>query len=554
MKWFLIFLLSCCCITANASTLFVDCNEDAIAYGLLFAQDNDTVIIGEGDCVISNLLETFGVSLDIYGMGTNKTTLRCAPGMGNLFISYKNSTNAFRLHDLHIVPNGQANPGVLTFGWDGYDSEGFYDCYNIWMDGVVGRGIAMGQGRTHNSYGVVHNCFMTASPGYQQMFNPLGAFAASWTNLSPLGTPYVFCMEDNILITDTNDFGNSDPDYAAGNGFFDSYDGAQILYRHNDSWGYSPIGGHGYDSGQWSIRTWEVYSNRLHNWNKLNGAVMVWRGGTGVIFDNEVEGRTQSIFAAIAGYRPNPEGNIYGYDDFDHPTYLVEGVPGQLYTINFSSNYPAAGQGYSYGGYTPQEGYGWNAGFTHFHFTTNLATHPYYGTGLNGGVVLIGATIAETISNMFNAINLGPGLGVTYGNSHGTFELGTDFLAVGLDPTNLYLINALDGTNANGWPNHMAVGAIRAWPLTSTNLLDHRQGEVWPAAAWGNTFNGDPIDAFLPVGSAYVSEGRDFTNLTAAPVGYVALVYPYPARAQEVAINPPAPATQRKLNVRLVNP
>ena len=63
--------------------------------------------------------------------------------------------------------------------------------------------------------------------------------------------------------------------------------GAQFVFRHNLCIGWSAAGGHGYDSGDISPRTWEVYNNIFTNPSpKDSSSICTFRGGTGVFFSN----------------------------------------------------------------------------------------------------------------------------------------------------------------------------------------------------------------------------------------------------------------------------
>ncbi|HXI69241.1 MAG TPA: hypothetical protein VNN22_02670 [Verrucomicrobiae bacterium] len=501
-----------------AVTNNVSCNYAAITNALATANEGDTVLIGPGDCVINNsILINRNISFTIAGSGTNLTTLRSANGLGAMIWVITSSTNVFVMRDLNIVgATGNGQGGCLMFGHPAYDFAGMFRIYNIQMTNVIGRGITAGAGRTHNSYGLIDHCNFVAAPGYAQMFSPEGAVANAWTNSNPIGTLNVLCIEDCTMKTT-----------AEGNGYFDSYNGAQVVFRHNFCDGYSPIGGHGYDSGDSSIRTWEVYENVFTNWG--NGAAFaVWRGGSGVMFSNKVYGGIIGTFIGLGYYRACP---------FQHPYPSVTGclplgVPGDPYIINFNgtTNYPL-GEGQTFSG-NPTDGQYAALGFSTYYFKTSIIGLPYGGNRY----VKIGATAAQTLTNLYNAVNLGPGAGVTYTNANMLpFTFGHEFIATGLNATTLYLRNALDGTNAFGYPANQQEGVVISYPLTATNFVNNPV--VWPMYFWGNTLNGLPrnFDDFVTAPECainlinLVKAGRDYFNNTipAASV-YKPLVYPHP--------------------------
>ena len=74
----------------------------------------------------------------------------------------------------------------------------------------------------------------------------------------------------------------------AGNGFFDAYDGAQFVVRTFFLSGNAPSGGHGADSGFFSMRSAEVYNNIFTNGGGI--LALQFRGGTTMIFSNQFYG------------------------------------------------------------------------------------------------------------------------------------------------------------------------------------------------------------------------------------------------------------------------
>ena len=146
---------------------------------------------------------------------------------------------------------------------------------------------------------------------------------------------------------------------------------------------------------------------------------------------------------------------------------------------------------------------------------------------MSGGAVLIGATVAQSISNLFNAVNLGPGKGTVYGNWGGMpFNIGHDFIATGLDANNLYLRNALDGTNDYGYPANQQIGVLTSYPLTSATFVNNQA--LFPVYCWGNTMDGIPTELPSDVGDPRIIIGRDFSNAIPAPEIYTPLIYPHP--------------------------
>lgn len=514
------------------------------------ALEGDKVLIAAGDITISNtLFIARGISFEIAGSGTNLTTLRSVSGQNQTIIVQTASANVFKIHDFNFIhaANSGGNFGV-GFGNATLDMSGPVHIWNIQMTNVVGRGMGGGAGKTHNSYGLIDHCYFdSASTGWQQHIQNDGSDYGSWTNASPLGTTNCLVVEDCYFRTT--------PAKGFGNGHFDSYRGATIIFRHNIVDGYAPIGGHGYDSQATSIRTFEVYNNVFTNQNSTTtpSALTDWRGGTGVVISNTFWGTNMasSYVAALEYYRNYPDsfpnkGDITGY--------LNKGVPGRNYVINFSHFNQPHGEGVPqapyplYAGYDPVAAGNFTntqfivLGMTAYSFVTNLnvATLGMRNPGgRGGGAVLIGATAAESMTNLMNAINLGLGANVTRTNvglGPTDIPIGFDYLAVSCDATNLYLRNALDHTNAFGYPPNQQPGVLTSFPLSGTNFIQH--ATVWPTIFCSNQINGALFDVHAGSGTLpgnpntnTLVEGRDWTNALPAAQGYTFLVYPHPLQS-----------------------
>ena len=240
-------------------------------------------------------------------------------------------------------------------------------------------------------------------------------------------------------------------------------------------------------------------------------------------------------------YRSFPLQHNYG--TADSPIYMNEGVPGATYTINFSgaTNFPP---GESETCTNIVNGQGIGIGWTAYYFVndfSNATLNMADVDGFGGGAVRMGATLAESITNLFNAINLGPGKGITYSNAYNwPYKIGHEFIAVGLDTTNLYLRNALDGTNAYGYPANQQPGVLTSYPLTSTNFINNQV--IFPIYCWSNTMNGVLTGLGTNSSDPRIIYGRDYySDVIPSPATYTPLVYPHPLQALEGGL--PTPPT-----------
>ena len=101
-----------------------------------------------------------------------------------------------------------------------------------------------------------------------------------------------------------------------GNGFWDAYDGAQYVVRHCVLDGQGTAGNHGYDSSDWSPRTFEIYNNVITNGKAATPAFEI-RGGTGYFASNTLSGwgtmATLCVFrASLVDHTSTGHGQLDG--------------------------------------------------------------------------------------------------------------------------------------------------------------------------------------------------------------------------------------------------
>jgi hypothetical protein len=529
-------VVSAGCCSGPAATLNVPCDFLSISNACMTAKEGDLLWIQPGDCVISNQINiNRNVSFTIAGSGTNLTTLRGSAAARTAICISSDSANVFTVRDLNLV----CVPGEavwLSVGNSGVEFPGPYHIYNIQMTNVMGRGISMGAGLSHDAYGLLDHCtFIAATNGYfGECIDFAGADVNAWTNANPIGTSNVQCVEDSYFWTL--------PSGNGGNGFFDSYRGPQIVFRHNYCDGWAPIGGHGYDSQPTAIRTWEVYDNIFTNFQGAN-TFMVWRGGSGVVFSNQCWGNT-AVIAYLLYYR----GTNYVQPNV-RSGWGQLGIPGQGYIINFQGMQAQGGVDQCFTN-QPEDGEGMGLGAgTDYFFVTNLnetAFNQVNVSGRGGGTVLIGPTVAQTITNFYNAVNV---ISSTYGISWTNFNgspsplykcFGYDMYAIGYDDNNLYLTNGLDcNTNIYGYPAFDQPGVIGEYKMQGSPLTTNfvQIATKWPVYVWGNTLNGTSNDTTAAGSNTnLIQQNRDYFVGIAPPTNvYVPLVYPHPLQALEVA-------------------
>ena len=497
-----------------AVTNTVPCNFLSISNALATANEGDVILIQPGTCTISNTITTKAdTSFTIRGSGTNQTTLISA-GLDICIVISQSNGIAPVISDLNCVGNSANSSGFFV-------ASGPVHFYNIQMTNISRRGISF-------MSGLVDHCVFVSSGGNYQAINFEGNKYGSWTNVAnPIGTTNAAYVEDCYFDATT----------APGNGHFDAYNGAQLVFRNNLCNGPSYSGGHGYDSGDSSARTWEIYGNVFTN-VPINTSSLQIRGGTGVIWSNYIYGGGGSGFGI---------GRLDYYRcDLTNATYVSScGTPGRGYDVNFTGAAQQSGTVLSFPN-NPTNGQAVRLGFAVYYFVSGIS-NALWGMqgspGYGGAAVFIGGTAAETATNLYNAVNVVPSAaGVSYATTYyynGTIPvpqpiyLGHDMVAIGVSATDCYMTNALDGnTDQYGYPANQQVGVLVSYPLTSTNFVNNQV--LWPVYCWSNVVNGVVQDVWESTAGMdnLVKPGRDlFNNVTPSAATYTPLVYPHPLQA-----------------------
>lgn len=167
-------------------------------------------------------------------------------------------------------------------------------------------------------FGLIDHCIFDKRDNGQSIFVSHRGYAGkqhgdgSWSSPLELGTDRAVYIEDCTFTY-----------YAEKpNAALDGCNGARIVFRHNTLID-AHVASHGTESGgrNRSIRSYEIYANRWHlGQQKERWTAIFLRGGTGVIFDNQVTGRYGS-FALATNYRSSaayaPWGKCDGSSRWD---------------------------------------------------------------------------------------------------------------------------------------------------------------------------------------------------------------------------------------------
>lgn len=499
----------------DAAIIEVACDANAISNACVStAQEGDTILIGPGSTTLNGQIWIDrNISFNIVGSGTNQTQL-ISGNQAQIFFWFSNGSNTVTISDLDCVGHANNGGGFFLCGWSGKQNLASYRFTRIQMTNILSRGISIGAG---GARGLIDHCtFISATNGAPQHLDFRGDGYNAWTNSNPLGTTNVVCVEDCYL---KNAQGHN------GNGLFDAYNGAQFVFRYNVCDGSAPTGAHGYDSQPTSVRTSEIYWNRWTNTSQA--ATLELRGGVSIVFSNTISSSSGSpIIGLHQYYRSCTDAGPNAVDAF--------GIPGQGRVLSFSDQ-PTNGQRAYYG-------IGTLLGLTPYTFTNSYSNAGYDNT-YGGGDVVIGATLADSMTNLYNAINRGDGSGVTYAASG---DFGHDWIAIGVTATSVILTNLLDSnSNEFGWPANQQTGVLKSYPLTGTNFINEQV--LFPSYSWSNTVDGvRSVFEVYPNTAAcsyYVTNliklDRDYYEDAIPPAEtYSPLVYPHPLAVAATVLSP----------------
>lgn len=262
------------------------CSQQDVQAAINQAQDGDTVIVPEGNCIWTTpatrtpSVEVNNKSIVIKGAGIDQTIIVDNTGTAHRETPFDiNGVGGkpFRITGFTFTGNCSSK-GVINF----HGTRNWHVDHNK-FDCLGGRGLWVGA----DSYGVVDHCsFINTDQGVASF----GSGDESWTWPLSLGTANAVYIEDNTFSYSTP------PD-----GAIDAYGGARYVFRHNTVIGTS-AGHHGLDSGNYrSTHSYEIYENSFfvaeHYWSAMH-----FRGGTGVVFNNILTGGYRELIK-VANYR-----------------------------------------------------------------------------------------------------------------------------------------------------------------------------------------------------------------------------------------------------------
>jgi len=278
------------------------CAQGDVQVAIGQAQDGDTVLVPAGQCSWNGTLDLDPMpAIVLKGAGVDQTVITDrtpAGGWGNSLIWIESvEGKPFRITGFTFTDQGAADPnGVINIqgtvkNWR-VDHNKFED---IHQRAVRTSGF---------NYGIIDHCTLNIpGDGTVQGILVESDDSGSWERPLSLGTADAVYVEDSIF--------NYEYD---NDGVLDAGDGGRFVFRHNTV-ANTGIGQHGRDSGGGrSTHSFEIYENTFTTDTRI-WTVMNFRGGTGVVFNNEMSG-PYSNFSFVSNYC-SCYGHTPGYCVFD---------------------------------------------------------------------------------------------------------------------------------------------------------------------------------------------------------------------------------------------
>lgn len=269
-------LAACLLWPATGRTATIDaesCSQPHVQGAVDSAMDGDLVLVPPGRCRWTSPVFTNGTAVTIQGSGIDRTTI--VDGTGNdwqqsPFWAEGEEGRPFRITGFTLTGDNDYY-GVITIRGQ---------CRNFRIDNIKFLDLPE---RCINisgySYGLVDHCV------FENTAQPLAANGdtnAAWERPLTLGTENAVYVEDCLFIRDD------------GNAAIDAHDGGRFVFRYNTLYN-AHVHAHGCCNTTRGVFSFEIYENTIIVDERMVGDPTMWagvamRGGTGVIFNNEMIG------------------------------------------------------------------------------------------------------------------------------------------------------------------------------------------------------------------------------------------------------------------------
>jgi hypothetical protein len=268
------------------------CSDEDVQAAIDAAADGDTVLVPAGSCTWDAAVVLDDKSVILRGEGMDVTVITDATSdawaQEPLWID-GSSGKSFRVTGFTfkgMQRRGSTEPAINVRGsWIGWRIDHCKFDSSDMEPGTQGRGVSV------CCQGVIDHCVFLNS---YTAVTIMGDGDASWERPLALGGAEMVFVEDNRME-------NTD---VVGDGATDAYGGARYVFRYNTVIN-ARAGHHGFDSGGYrSPHSFEIYHNTF-TWSVDNSWYTArYRGGTGVVFDNVLEGTmSETLTFGVVNYR-----------------------------------------------------------------------------------------------------------------------------------------------------------------------------------------------------------------------------------------------------------
>ncbi len=252
--------------TINAA----NCNSSAVQSAISNAQAGDTVAVPAGNCSWSSF--TIPGGIHVRGAGTGVTNVTVS---GTVTIN-KHSSRSVELSGFSFSKNGGGNSAKMFRVTGSWQSEPplIHDNEFTVNDAAIFRYETNG--------GVIYNNIFRGGFDDSAIQHKIDNDNQSWSTADTMGTrdstgKRNLYVEDNVfegMVNQATDFD----------------DAARVVFRYN-TLNHSSFNSHGLATSPIGVRHYEIYNNTFAYPNgNVNQSWHIWlRGGTGVIFNNDVD-------------------------------------------------------------------------------------------------------------------------------------------------------------------------------------------------------------------------------------------------------------------------
>lgn len=252
--------------TINAAS----CSTSAVQNAMSSAQPGDIVAVPSGNCTWSSFNISDGIH--VRGAGTGLTNITLS---GTITIN-KHSSRSVELSGFSFFKSGGGNASRMFRVTGQWQNEPPLIHDNEFI--VNGAGIF----RYETNGGVVYNNLFRGQWDDSAFQHKIDDDTQSWSTADTMGTrdsngKRNLYVEDNVFEGMANQATDFD-------------DAARVVFRYN-TLNNASFNSHGLATSPIGVRHYEIYNNTFNYTDKsVNQNWHIWlRGGTGVIFDNDIE-------------------------------------------------------------------------------------------------------------------------------------------------------------------------------------------------------------------------------------------------------------------------